>query len=240
MTGSGDIPEHVGFIMDGNGRWAQKRGLARSMGHEAGAKAFEKIVEACRDIGIRYATFYAFSTENQSRPKEELDSLMKLFDRYAEEIFRRVRSGNTKTYENVRIRFLGDLSYFSESRRKSLSEIEKLNDGNPIALTVNIALNYGGRDEIVSAVNSFIAENPGKSISENDISSRLYTRDMPYPDLIVRTAGEMRLSNFLLWQAAYAEFYSTPVYWPDFTEKDLKKALDSYFSRTRKFGNILN
>jgi undecaprenyl diphosphate synthase len=238
MTDASALPLHIGFIMDGNGRWAKARGLARPFGHEAGAKTFEKTVDSCRKLGIRYATFYAFSTENQSRPKDEIDALMALFDRYADDIYRRVKNDELKTYENVRIRFIGDKTYFSESRRKKIADIENLNIDKDIRLTVCIALNYGGRNEIVNAVNGFIAENPGKPLTERDISSRLYAPDVPDPDLIIRTAGEMRLSNFLLWQSAYAEFYSTSVYWPDFSEDDLKKAIDSFMNRTRKFGGI--
>lgn len=238
MTDLPAVPEHIGFIMDGNGRWASSRGLPRSFGHEAGAKSFENTVGSCRKLGIRYATFYAFSTENRSRPKEEIEALMSLFDRYAEDIFRRIKTDERKTYENVRIRFIGDKSYFSEKRRKAIADIENLNADKEIRLTVCIALNYGGRNEIVNAVNAFVAENPGQKLTENDISVRLYAPDVPPPDLIIRTAGEMRLSNFLLWQAAYAEFYSTPVFWPDFSEKDLREAIESFSMRTRKFGGI--
>jgi undecaprenyl diphosphate synthase len=238
MTDISDIPTHIGFIMDGNGRWATAKGMPRKFGHEAGARTFENIVESCRDLGIRYATFYAFSTENKSRPKDEIDALMLLFDRYADDIFRRIKNGETKTYENVRIRFVGDLSYFSEKRRKSISDIENINSDKEIRLTVCIALNYGGRNEIVNAVNRFISENPGKTVSEQSISENLYAPDVPDPDLIIRTAGEMRLSNFLLWQSAYAEFYATPVFWPDFSENDLKMAIESFSKRTRKFGGI--
>ncbi len=232
------IPAHIGFIMDGNGRWATAKGTPRQFGHEAGAKTFENIVKSCRDLGIRYATFYAFSTENKSRPKDEIDALMRLFDRFADDIFRRLKNGETEAFANVRIRFVGDLSYFSEKRRKSVADIEKINSEAEVLLTVCIALNYGGRDEIVNAVNRFIANNPGKTITEKCISENLYAPDVPDPDLIIRTAGEMRLSNFLLWQSAYAEFYSTPVLWPDFSEIELKKAIESFSMRTRKFGGI--
>lgn len=232
------LPLHIGFIMDGNGRWAQKRGVPRKMGHEAGAKALEKIIDRCRTLGIKFATFYAFSTENWSRPKEEVDALMSLFDRYINELHRKISSGEADVYKDVRIRFIGDLSVFSEERLERILALEKLTDRQTDGLCVNIAINYGGRNEIVSAVNRFIQENPGVPITEKELSLRLYTDGCPDPDLIIRTAGEMRLSNFLLWQSAYSEYYSSSVYWPDFTPKELDVALDAFSQRTRKFGNV--
>jgi len=232
------LPLHIGFIMDGNGRWAQSKGFPRKMGHEAGAKALEKIIDHCRTIGIQCATFYAFSTENWSRPKEEVDALMSLLDRYIAELHRKISSGEADVYKDVQIRFVGDLSVFSEERYFRIRELEKLTDKPYSRLTINIAINYGGRSEIVSAVNRFIAENPGRPLTEKDISLRLYTEGCSDPDLIIRTAGEMRLSNFLIWQSAYSEYYSSPVFWPDFTPKELDIALEAFSKRTRKFGNV--
>ena len=232
------LPLHIGFIMDGNGRWAQQRGVPRKLGHEAGAKALEKIIDRCRVLGIKCATFYAFSTENWSRPKEEVDALMSLLDRYIAELHRKISSGEADVYKDMQLRFVGDLSVFSKERLERITALEKLTDKPYPQSRINIAINYGGRNEIVSAVNRFILENPGRPISENDISSRLYTSDCSDPDLIIRTAGEMRLSNFLLWQSAYAEYYSSPVYWPEFTPKELDIALEAFSKRTRKFGNI--
>ena len=232
------LPLHIGFIMDGNGRWAQNRGVPRKLGHEAGAKALEKIIDRCRTVGIKYATFYAFSTENWSRPKEEVDALMSLLDRYITELHRKISSGEADVYKDVRICFVGDLSVFSDERLNKLRSLEKLTEKPSEQMRLNIAINYGGKNEIVSAVNRFILENPGVPINEKEITSRLYTDGCPDPDLIIRTAGEMRLSNFLLWQSAYSEYYSSSVYWPDFTPKELDVALDAYSQRTRKFGNV--
>lgn len=225
--------------MDGNGRWANKRGLPRKTGHEAGAKALEKIIAHCHTVGIKYVTFYAFSTENWSRSKEEVDALMSLFDRYITELHRKISSGEADAYKDIRIRFIGDLSVFSDERLERILALEKLTEKSREQSVVNIAINYGGRNEIVSAVNHFILDNPGVPVTEKDISARLYTDGCPDPDLIIRTAGEMRLSNFLLWQSAYSEYYSSPVCWPDFTPKELDIAIEAYSQRTRKFGNVV-
>ncbi len=237
MTDSA-VPFHVGFIMDGNGRWAQSRNLPRNAGHTAGAKTLEKVLDSCLRSGIRIATFYAFSTENWSRPKSEVDALMTLFDRYIEDIKTRLKNGEEEKYRNIRLRFIGDLSVFSEKRQANMREVEAITEDHDPGLIVNIAINYGGRNEVVAAVNRFISENPGKAVTEKDISDRLYTYGCPDPDLIIRTAGEMRISNFLLWQSAYSEYYSTPVFWPDFTDEELRKALDAFAKRTRKYGNL--
>lgn len=220
---------HIAFIMDGNGRWAKKRGLPRSAGHAAGAKTFRKIVTYCGDIGIKCVTVYAFSTENRYRPEEEVDSIFKLFREYIGECEK-----NADKYD-IKMRFLGDLGYLDTETRQRAEALEARTEGNHLML--NIAVNYGGRDEIVHAVNSLISEGRER-VSEDDISSALYTAGVPDPDLIVRTAGEMRLSNFLLWQSAYAEYYATPVLWPDMTPQDVDMAVEEFNKRKRRFGKV--
>lgn len=220
---------HIAFIMDGNGRWAKKRGLPRSAGHAAGAKTFRKIVTYCGDIGIKCVTVYAFSTENRYRPEEEVDSIFKLFREYIGECEK-----NADKYD-IKMRFLGDLGYLDTETRQRAEALEARTASNHLML--NIAVNYGGRDEIVHAVNSLISEGRER-VSEDDISSALYTAGVPDPDLIVRTAGEMRLSNFLLWQSAYAEYYATPVLWPDMTPQDIDMAVEEFNKRKRRFGKV--
>jgi len=238
MTDISSYPIHVGFIMDGNGRWAKKHGLSRNFGHEAGAKTLENVIDLCKKYNLECATFYAFSSENWSRPKEEVDALMNLFDKYIADLCKRIKAGKLEAFRSMKLKFIGDLSFFSDEMKSRITEVEALTVKPEKQSTVNIAINYGGRNEIVSAVNRFISENPGKPIDIDSISRNLYTKDNGDPDLIIRTAGEMRLSNFLLWQAAYAEFYSTPVLWPDFSEKDFIAALEEFSKRTRKFGGI--
>lgn len=231
------LPAHIGFIMDGNGRWATNRGLPRNKGHEAGAAAMQRIVEYCYNIGIKHITFYGFSTENWSRPKTEVNAIMNIITTFLNRMIEKFNSG-AGMYRRTKVNFIGDLSVFSsvqKSLMKTISDRSRTIRGD---MTLNIAINYGGRAEIVNAVNAFINKNPGKTLSENDISGLIYTAGQPDPDLIIRTAGEMRLSNFLLWQSAYAELYSTQTYWPDFDEKDLDAAIENYLGRTRKFGNI--
>ncbi|MBQ6809137.1 MAG: di-trans,poly-cis-decaprenylcistransferase [Clostridia bacterium] len=224
--------------MDGNGRWAKARNLIRTQGHDAGVSALEKIVSHCRDIGIRCVTFYAFSTENWSRPKQEVDHLMQMFSSYMDKLIKEINSGGLKTYKGSSVRFIGDMSAFNEDFRRKVKFIKEKTSENGEEFIVNIAVNYGGRAEIVHAVNEFISENPNKLITEKDISERLYTGLLADPDLIIRTAGESRLSNFLLWQASYSEIYVTPVCWPDFTPEELDKALENYGKRTRRFGGL--
>ena len=220
---------HIAFIMDGNGRWATSKNLPRTAGHAAGAKAFRRVVEYCGDIGISYVTVYAFSTENWSRPKEEVDRIMKLLDEYIDE------ASNVVEKYDLRVIFVGDRSPLSENLKNKMTALEKKSE--IYRKVLNIALNYGSRAEIVHAVNELIAE--GKSeITEEDINAHLYTKLSPPPDLIVRTAGELRLSNFLLWQAAYAEFYFTDTLWPDMTEKDIDRAVEEFHKRKRKYGGL--
>lgn len=220
---------HIAFIMDGNGRWAKKRGLPRCAGHAAGAKTFRKIVTYCGDIGIKCVTVYAFSTENRNRPEEEVSSIFKLFREYIGECEK-----NADKYD-IKMRFLGDLGYLDDETRERAEALEARTAGGHLML--NIAINYGGRDEIVHAVNRLMAEGRGR-VNEDDISAALYTAGVPDPDLIVRTAGEMRLSNFLLWQAAYAEYYATPVLWPDMTPQDVDMAVEEFNKRKRRFGKV--
>lgn len=220
---------HIAFIMDGNGRWAKKRGLPRSAGHAAGAKTFRRIVNYCGDIGIECVTVYAFSTENWSRPEEEVQSIMKLFRDYMKEC------EATANKNNIRMRFLGDLSRLDEDIRLRAEAIVERTKNNDRML--NVALNYGGRDELVHAFRRLAAEGK-KDITEADISGALYTAGLPDPDLIVRTAGEMRLSNFLLWQSVYAEYYATDTLWPDMTPHDVDIAVGEFYKRKRRFGKV--
>ena len=229
------LPIHIGFIMDGNRRWAKERGLTTPQGHKAGADNLERIVDECYRLGIKHITFYAFSTENWSRPAAEVSALMTLFSRYLDDLIRRWKTRENEIYHHTRIRFLGDMSQFDRSFLDRVEYIEHMSDTMDVRMTMNIALNYGGRADILQAVNRAIQEGVTR-LTEQDIADRLYTAGQPDPDLIVRTGGEMRLSNFLLWQASYSEYYSDPCYWPDFDEARLHAALDAYEKRVRKFG----
>ena len=228
-TDVGEHLSHIAFIMDGNGRWAKKRALPREAGHKVGASVFEKITLHCFDRGIRTVTVYAFSTENWSRPQKEVDAIMALLSEYldyAEEKF--------KDYD-ARLVFLGDKSRLSPALREKAERIEEMSKDRSHIL--NIALNYGARDEMVMACNSLIAE--GKtSVTKEDISSHLYTAISGDPDLVVRTGGDFRISNFLLWQSAYAEFYFTKTLWPDLTEGEVDAAIADFLSRHRRFGGL--
>lgn len=221
------LPEHIGIIMDGNGRWAKKRGLPRTAGHKQGAETFRTISKECGRLGIKHATFYAFSTENWKRPKEEVDAIMRLFKQYLLEA-----KENITAADNNKLRFIGLKDGIPDDILTLMEEAEedtKNNTGCDIALAVN----YGGREEIVNAVNKLIAD--GKTeITEEDISKNIYT--VPDCDLIIRPSGEQRLSNFLLWQAAYSEFWYSDVMWPDFSVQDLYKALSDFENRNRRFG----
>ena len=221
------LPKHIGIIMDGNGRWAKKRALPRSAGHRAGANVFRTISKECERLGIEYVTFYAFSTENWKRPQEEVDALMKLFMEYLLE----AKSDMTQA-GNSKIKFIGERKGISDELLKLMDEAEEETKSHT-GTTVYLAINYGGRQEIVSAVNELIKEGKSK-ITEDDISSKIYTT--PECDLIIRPSGEQRLSNFLLWQAAYSEFWYSDVLWPDFKVEDLHKALYDFESRNRRFG----
>ena len=221
------LPRHLGIIMDGNGRWAKKRALPRTAGHKVGADVFKKISKECGRIGIEEVTFYAFSTENWKRPKEEVETLMHLFYDYLIEA-----KNDLQTSGNLRVRFIGEEEGMHPKLLELMRDAEK-ETASRTGTLINIAVNYGGRQEIISAVNRLIAQ--GKtSITEQDISENVYTA--PDCDLIIRPSGEERLSNFLLWQSAYSEFWSSDVLWPDFTEQDLHLALAAFEKRNRRFG----
>ncbi len=221
------LPKHIGIIMDGNGRWAKKRALPRSAGHKAGAEVFRAISKECGRLGIEYVTFYAFSTENWKRPKEEVNALMSLFKDYLLEAKADVTQSG-----NIRLKFIGEREGLSDSLLQLMDEAED-ETAHHTGTTVYLAINYGGRQEIVSAVNKLISQGKDK-ITEDDISSQVYTT--PECDLIIRPSGEQRLSNFLLWQAAYSEFWYSDVLWPDFKVDDLHSALREFEKRNRRFG----
>ena len=223
------VPKHVAFIMDGNGRWAKKRLLPREHGHAVGAKKFKEIVQHCADIGVEYVTVYAFSTENWKRPKTEVDAIMQLFRDYIREAIRDFEK------QDIRILFIGNRSIFDEELKKEMETAEKLTADRH--KTLCIAINYGGRGEIVDAVNKMIA-NGKTSVTEEDITREIYSGAVPPPDMIIRTGGEIRLSNFLLWQSAYAEYYFTDVLWPDYSSKDVDEAVAAFYGRKRRFGGV--
>lgn len=221
------LPNHLGIIMDGNGRWAKKRGLPRTAGHKEGAEVFRRISKECSRLGIRYVTFYAFSTENWKRSKEEVDTLMSLFKGYLLEA-----KADFQQAGNICLKFIGERDRIAPDLLELMDEAER-ETADHTGTTVYLALNYGGRQEIVSAVNKLIAD--GKTeITEDDISNNIYT--VPDCDLIIRPSGEQRLSNFLLWQAAYSEFWYSDVLWPDFDNEVLYSALKAFENRNRRFG----
>jgi undecaprenyl diphosphate synthase len=226
----GAMPSHVAFIMDGNGRWAKKRGMPREYGHRFGADAFKKVMQYCCELDIKATTFYVFSTENWKRPKKEVDSIMKLLSNYLDECEKEL-----KKYD-IRFIFLGDKSVFPESFRNKMIAIEE--NSKNAGHIVNLALNYGGRDEIVYAFKRLVESGKGSDICEADITAALYTGESPELDLIVRTGGDMRISNFLLWQSAYAELYFTDVLWPDFSTADVDAAISNFMNRGRRFGGV--
>lgn len=226
------IPRHVAIIMDGNGRWARERGLPRLAGHRAGTENLRRIIEACVEFGIQYLTIYAFSTENWARPRDEVEGLMDIME---DVIDREV----PKLHEQgVQIRHLGKMEGIRPQLQKKLREAVELTRNNS-RLILNVALNYGGRDEIVQAIRKIIRDGLSpEEVTEEQVARYLYTAGIPDPDLIIRTSGEYRMSNFLLWQGAYAEWYFTPVYWPDFDKEELRKALEEYARRQRRFGRV--
>ena len=230
------LHEHIGIIMAGNGRWAKKRGLPRSAGHTAGAQTFRKIARYCSDIGIKYLTVYAFSTENWRRPSDEVDALMRLFKDYLQEAIRDFKD------DSIVLRFIGDRSAFSPELLSLMNENEEESrerDG----MVLTIAMNYGGSAELVTAIRDMANEVKDGSldpaaITEELVSQHLYTKGQPDPDLIIRPSGENRTSNFLLWQSAYAEYVIMDVLWPDFTQDDLNQALIEFAKRNRRFGGV--
>lgn len=232
-----DLPEHIGIIMDGNGRWAKKRALPRKYGHREGAKAFRKIVEYCDKIGLRYLTVYAFSTENWKRPKDEVNSIMQLLEQYIDEAF-----DHKNESDGVRTKFIGDMSALSPVLQEKIKRIEALGEGKS-GLLVNVALNYGGRHELIHSMRALAEMVRDQKIAPEEIdeamvSDHLYTAGQPDPDLIIRPSGEERLSNFLIWQAAYSEFVFMDVLWPDFKPEHLEEAIRIFNQRHRRFGGI--
>ena len=236
ILGSGvKVPVHVGVIMDGNGRWAKKRGMPRKYGHREGAKNFRTITRHAKAIGIKYITFYAFSTENWKRPADEVNSIMELFEKYLDEVRDFIE-------ENIRVRFIGDRSMLNPRLQQKMLNVEE-DSKHFDSMTLILAINYGGRDEITNAGRE-IAEDVKRGeldlgdIDQQLIRSRLYTKEIPDVDLIIRPSGEQRLSNFLIWQSAYAEYYLTNIFWPDFSKKDFENAVIAYSERSRRFGGI--
>lgn len=224
------VPKHIAIIMDGNGRWAKARGLPRTEGHRHGTENLRRILRAAVENGIEILTIYAFSTENWSRPRAEVRMLLRILETVID------RELNELHEEGVQLRHIGQLEGISPVLQRKIHHAMELTRDNT-RLILNIAFNYGGRDEIVQAVRRIIADGiPAEQVNEQVISSYLYTSDLPDPDLIIRTSGELRVSNFLIWQGAYSEYYATPTYWPDFDETELKHALEAFSQRNRRFG----
>lgn len=229
-------PEHIAIILDGNGRWAKSKGMPRNYGHTVGAKNVENICKAANDLGVKYLTLYAFSTENWNRPESEVAALMKLLESYLKNCIK------TANKNNMRVRVIGEISRLSENFQEKIRNLEAVSSVNT-GLNLTIAINYGSRDEMIRAVKHMIADHDAGKLSADDIdadtfSSYLDTKELPDPDLLIRTSGEQRLSNYLLWQLAYAEFYFTDVPWPVFDKNELKKAIDAYNKRDRRFGGL--
>jgi undecaprenyl diphosphate synthase len=224
------LPKHVAVIMDGNGRWAQKKGMPRIAGHRQGRESLRNIIKNCVEFGIPYLTVYAFSTENWNRPKEEVEALMELFSQALDQEIKELDENQ------IKINFFGRIQMFPEELQKKIKQAEEQTSGHK-RLTVNIMASYGSRAEIVDAVKKIIKSGlPESSVTEEVIGNNLYTAGLPDPDLLIRTASEMRVSNFLLWQIAYAELYVTSVLWPDFDKKQFIAAIKQYLKRERKFG----
>lgn len=231
-----NIPQHVAIILDGNGRWAKSKGMPRNYGHTVGAKNVENVCRAADELGIKYVTMYAFSTENWNRPKNEVDALMKLLESYLKNCIK------TAEKNHMRVRVIGDIRRLDEKFQDSIRKLEEASAKND-GLNLTIAINYGSRDEITRGVQKIakqVAEGKirPEDITESMISDNLDTAGIPDPDLLIRTSGELRLSNYLLWQLGYSEFYFTDVPWPDFDKKELEKAIEAYNMRDRRFGKI--
>ncbi|CUX31033.1 isoprenyl transferase [Clostridium sp. C105KSO13] len=230
------VPQHVAIILDGNGRWAGSRGMPRNYGHAQGSKNVEKICEEAWRMGIKYLTVYAFSTENWNRPKKEVDALMKLLRNYMK------TSLKTAEKNDMKVRVIGDIAALDEDIKGRIAELEEASKHNN-GLNFTIAINYGSRDEMIRAMKKLAQDCAEGKVCPEDINETLYeeyldTHGIPDPDLLIRTSGELRLSNYLLWQLAYTEFYFTDVLWPDFTKKELEKAIEQYNSRDRRFGGV--
>lgn len=230
-----NLPRHIAIILDGNGRWAKKRGMPRMAGHAAGAENFRTIANYCKAIGVEYLTVYAFSTENWKRPENEVKTIMGLMDKYLREAI------SVMVRDQNRLRVFGDTSVLSPELQELIEETNALSEQIE-GFQANLCINYGGRDEIIRAAeqyaNDVITGKAEGDLSEEKFSGYMYSAGIPDPDLIIRPGGELRISNFLLWQCAYSEFYFTPVLWPDFTSEELDKAIIAYQSRDRRFGNV--
>jgi undecaprenyl diphosphate synthase len=230
------LPIHIAIVLDGNGRWAAKRALPRSAGHAAGAETFRRVATYCKDIGIKYLTVYAFSTENWKRSADEIETIMELLEKYLYESLEKMER------DKVKMKFLGDITVLSPKLQALIAETEELSKKYE-GVQVNICLNYGSRDEIIRAVEKYakeqiVAEHPAAPLTEEAFAKYLYTADIPDPDLIIRPGGENRFSNFLLWQSAYSEYYFTDTLWPDFDEKELDHAIVEFQSRERRYGGV--
>ena len=231
-----NIPQHIAIILDGNGRWAKKKGMPRNYGHTQGSKNVERICEDAYKMGVKYLTVYAFSTENWKRPKEEVDALMNLLRNYMKTCLK------TAEKNRMRVRVLGDKTALDDDIRKRIAELEEATKNND-GLNFQIALNYGSRDEMIRAMKNMCMDVKNGKVEAEQIDEKLFetyldTHDIPDPDLMIRTSGEQRLSNYLLWQLAYSEFYFTDVLWPDFTKEDLAEAIAYYNGRDRRFGGV--
>ena len=231
-----NIPTHIAFIMDGNGRWAQARGLSRTEGHKRGAEVVRTVLERAREVGVKVVTLFAFSSENWKRPKEEVDTLISLFSQYLSRDIEELKK------QKVRITFIGDREKFPSDMVKRMNDVERetssFND-----FRVVLALSYGARDDLIAAMKKIAIDILDRkylisNIDEARVCEALSTHGIPYPDLVIRTSGEQRVSNFLLWELAYAELYFTPIYWPDFNEHDLDEAIEAYGRRDRRFGQV--
>ena len=229
MNNNKDMPKHIAMIMDGNGRWAKERGLNRTSGHEEGAKTVRRMTQYCSDIGIKYLTLYAFSTENWERPKLEVEFLMKLLERYLK------KELEVYLKNNIKFKAIGDLNRFSKSLQKTISDTE-IKTSNCTGLTQALALNYGSKNEIIRAIKKLNEQN--LEVNESNLESCLDTAGMGDVDILIRTSGEIRLSNYLLWQNAYAEMFFTQTYWPDFSESELDDIISDFIKRERRFGGI--
>ena len=226
------LPRHIAVIMDGNGRWAKKRGLPRTAGHSVGAETFRKIATYCKNLGMEHLTVYAFSTENWKRSQEEVGAIMGLLERYLLECIEKMEK------DRIRLKVIGDVSGLSPKLQKLIERTDAIAETLPGCFQANICLNYGGRDEIVRAVRRWQESNPTEELTEEILSAHMDMAGIPDPDMIIRTGGEYRISNFLLWECAYSEFYFTPVLWPDFSEKDIDEAVASYQGRERRYGGV--
>jgi len=228
-----NLPRHIAIIMDGNGRWAKKRGLPRTAGHAAGAETFRRVASYCRDIGVQYLTVYAFSTENWKRPKEEVDAIMAILEKYLGEAIEKMER------DRIRVKFFGDTSVLSPKLQELIARTDEIST-HFTGVQVNVCVNYGGRDEIVRAARAYaerVKAGAANDLDETGFGELLFSGGVPDPDLLIRPGGEQRLSNFLLWQSAYTEFYFTDVLWPDFGEKEVNAAIAAFQSRDRRYGD---